>query len=49
MIGDHHGRTARRANLLVRAMDDILGTHSLASGPAAPAPAGPDPAAARPG
>jgi hypothetical protein len=28
MIGDHHGRTARRANLLVRAVDDILGTHS---------------------
>jgi hypothetical protein len=27
MIGDHHGRTAGRANLLVRAMDEILGTH----------------------
>jgi pimeloyl-ACP methyl ester carboxylesterase len=27
MIGDHHGRTAARASLLVRAMDDILGTH----------------------
>ncbi len=29
MIGDHHGRTARRATLLVRAVDDILGTHNL--------------------
>jgi hypothetical protein len=27
MIGDHHGRTARRATLLVRAMDEILGTN----------------------
>jgi hypothetical protein len=27
MIGDHHGRTGRRATLLVRAMDEILGTH----------------------
>jgi len=27
MIGDHHGRTAARVTLLVRAMDDILGTH----------------------
>jgi hypothetical protein len=27
MIGDHHGRTARKATLLVRAMDEILGTH----------------------
>jgi len=27
MIGDHHDRTARRATLLVRAMDEILGTH----------------------
>jgi uncharacterized protein (DUF2384 family) len=30
MIGDHHGRTARRATLLVRAMDEILGTHKFA-------------------
>jgi hypothetical protein len=29
MIGDHHGRTAGRATLLVRAMDGILGTHRL--------------------
>ena len=28
MIGDHHGRAARIATLLVRAVDDILGTHS---------------------
>jgi hypothetical protein len=27
MIGDHHGRTARRATLLVRTVDEILGTH----------------------
>jgi hypothetical protein len=27
MIGDHHGRTAGRATLLVRAADAILGTH----------------------
>jgi hypothetical protein len=27
MIGDHHGRTARRATLLVRATDEVLGTH----------------------
>jgi hypothetical protein len=27
MIGDHHGRTAGRANSLVRAVDGILGTH----------------------
>jgi len=26
MTGDHHGRTAGRATLLVRAMDEILGT-----------------------
>jgi hypothetical protein len=31
MIGDHHGRTAGRATLLLRAMDEILGTHRLAS------------------
>jgi hypothetical protein len=29
MIGDHHGRAAGRATLLVRAMDGILGTHRL--------------------
>jgi len=28
MIGDHHGRTARRATLLVRAVDRILGTQA---------------------
>jgi len=28
MIGDHHGCTTRRATLLVRAVDGILGTHS---------------------
>ena len=27
MIGDPHGRTAGRATLLVRATDEILGTH----------------------
>ena len=27
MIGDHHGRTAKRATLLVRAMGELLGTH----------------------
>jgi hypothetical protein len=26
MSGDHHGRTARIATLLIRAMDEILGT-----------------------
>jgi hypothetical protein len=28
MIGDHHGRAAGRATLLVRAVDEILGTHT---------------------
>ena len=28
MIGDHHGRTAGRATLLVKAADGILGTHT---------------------
>jgi hypothetical protein len=28
MIGDHHGWTAGRAILLVRAVDEILGTHT---------------------
>jgi hypothetical protein len=30
MIGDHHGRAAGRATLLVRAVDEILGTHNSA-------------------
>ena len=34
MIGDHHGRTARRATMLVRAVDEILGTHILPGQPA---------------
>jgi hypothetical protein len=29
MTGDHHGRTARRATLLVTAADEILGTHNV--------------------
>jgi hypothetical protein len=29
MIGDHHGRTAGRATVLVRVMDEILGTHNV--------------------
>ena len=32
MTGDHHGRTAGRATLLARAMDEILGTHTLHRG-----------------
>jgi putative transposase len=28
MTGDHHGREAERATLLVRAMEEILGTHT---------------------
>jgi hypothetical protein len=32
MIGDHHGRTVRRATLLVTAADEILGTHRLGDG-----------------
>jgi hypothetical protein len=28
MIGDHHGRSAGPATLLVRAVDAILGTHN---------------------
>jgi hypothetical protein len=27
MTGDHHGREAERATLLVRATEEILGTH----------------------
>jgi hypothetical protein len=30
MTGDHHGRTAGKATLLVTAADDILGTHRFA-------------------
>jgi hypothetical protein len=29
MTVDHHGRTAGKATLLVRAVDEILGTHRL--------------------
>lgn len=29
MMGDHHGRSAGQATLLVRAADGILGTHRL--------------------
>ena len=29
MTDDHHGRTAGRATLLVRAVDEILGTHDI--------------------
>jgi hypothetical protein len=29
MTGDHHGHTAGMATLLVRALDGLLGTHSL--------------------
>ncbi len=29
MTGDHHGREAQRATLLVRVMDEILGTRSV--------------------
>jgi len=31
MIGDHQGRTADRATLLVRTVDRILGTHRAMS------------------
>jgi hypothetical protein len=31
MTGDHHGRTAGRATLLVRAVDEILGTHRVSA------------------
>jgi hypothetical protein len=33
MTGDHHGRTATQATLLVAAVDEILGTHKLHSLP----------------
>ena len=29
MTDDHHGRTSGRATLLVRAVDEILGTHKM--------------------
>jgi hypothetical protein len=32
MTGDHYGRTARRATLLVTAADEILGTHRACHG-----------------
>ncbi len=35
MIGGHHGRSAGRATLLVRAADGIPGTHSTGPGPVA--------------
>jgi hypothetical protein len=48
MTGDHHGRTAGRATLLARAMDEILGTHSadgpIVTGTPCPALADPGPA-----
>jgi hypothetical protein len=28
MIGDHHSRTAGEATLLVRAVDEVFGTHT---------------------
>jgi hypothetical protein len=33
MIGDHHGQVAGRATLLVRVVDEILGTHRDVPGP----------------
>jgi hypothetical protein len=33
IIDDHRGPSAGRANLLVRAVDGILGTHRLVAGP----------------
>jgi hypothetical protein len=33
MTDDHHGRTAGRATLLVRAADEILGTHTMRMAP----------------
>jgi hypothetical protein len=29
MTGDHHAQTAGRATMLVRAVDEILGTHRI--------------------
>jgi hypothetical protein len=41
MTGDHHGRTSEKATLLVRAADEILGTHNpyIGTSPVAPVPA----------
>src|SRR6516165_5976667 len=50
MTDDHHGRTAGRATLLVRAADEILGTHTPASSRCTeldPPPRRPLPAAGR--
>jgi len=33
MTGDHHGRMASRATLLVTAADEILGTRRFSAGP----------------
>jgi len=33
MTGDHHGRTASRATLLVTAADEILDTYRFCAGP----------------
>jgi hypothetical protein len=33
MIGDPHGRTTGGATLLVRAVDEILGTHGIKETP----------------
>ena len=38
MIGDHHGRGAGRATLLVRAVDAIFGTHRAARSSRSPGP-----------
>ena len=38
MTGDHHGRTAARATLLVTAADEIFGTHRFHRLPAKPVP-----------
>jgi hypothetical protein len=38
MTGDHHGRTASRATLLVTAADEILGTHRFSWGEDAAGP-----------
>jgi hypothetical protein len=32
MIGDHHSRTAGEATLLVRAVDEVFGTHTTPVG-----------------
>jgi hypothetical protein len=45
MTGDHHARMAGRATLLVRAADEILGTHSCRWPPDTCIGAGRDPVA----